>query len=94
MTDVVGSTEKRVSVTVELEERHLAYLERLTGQIQKTTGAELRASDVVRSLVEALGESSPVNPSTIRGEADLVELFFRRFTRQDDPRHDRDRMRS
>ncbi len=94
MADIVGGTEKRVSVTVELEARHLAYLERLTGQIQKTTGAEIRPSDVVRALVEALGESSPVNPSAIRGEADLVELFFRRFTRQEDPRHDRDRMRS
>ncbi len=94
MTDVAGGPRKRVSVTVELEERHLAYLERLTGQIQKTTGAEVRASDVVRALVEALSESSPVNPSAIRAEADLVELFFRRFTRQEDPRHDRDRMRS
>ena len=94
MKDAADGARKRVSVTVDLEERHLAYLERLTGQIQKTTGVEIRASDVVRALVEALGESSPVNPSAIRGEADLVELFFRRFTRQEDPRHDRDRMRS
>lgn len=93
MAEGKGGPEKRVTVSVQLVDRHLAYLERLTDQIRRATGAEIRASDVILALVEALSESSPVNPSTIRGERDLVELFFRRFTRQEDPRQDRDRMR-
>lgn len=77
-----------------LHGRHLAYLERLTEQIRQTTGASLTPADVVCSLVEAVSEAAAVRPSAIRTATDLTELFYRRFTQQEDPRHDRDRMRS
>lgn len=81
------------ALTLTLQGRHLAYLERLTEQIRQTTGAALSPADVVHSLVEALSEAAAVRPSAIRSAADLTELFYRRFTQQEDPRHDRDRMR-
>lgn len=81
------------TLSLALQGRHLAYLERLTEQIRQTTGASLNPGDVVHSLVEALSEAAAVRPSAIRSASDLTELFYRRFTQQDDPRHDRDRMR-
>jgi len=81
------------TVTVELDGRQMAYLDRLTAQIRNATGAELSAPTVIRALVEALSEAAAVNPAAVRSEEDLKDLFYRRFTRQEDPRHDRDRMR-
>jgi hypothetical protein len=82
------------AVTVELDGRQLAYLERLSSQIRSATGAQLSAPAVIRALVEALSEAAAVNPAAIRSEDDLKGLFYRRFTQQEDPRHDRDRMRA
>ncbi|MEW6488161.1 MAG: hypothetical protein AB1578_09645 [Thermodesulfobacteriota bacterium] len=81
------------TLSLTLQGRHLAYLERLAEQIRQTTGASLNPGDVVHSLVEALSEAAAVRPSAIRSAADLTELFYRRFTQQEDVRHDRDRMR-
>jgi len=81
------------SVTVALDGRQVAYLERLTAQVRAATGAELATTTVIRALVEALSEAAAVDPAVIRSEEDLKDLFYRRFTRQEDPRHDRERMR-
>ncbi len=78
---------------VELYGRQVAYLDRLTEQIRRVNGAQLTSADVVRSLVEALSEAAAVNPSVVRSPEDLTDLFYRRFTQQEDRRHDRDRMR-
>ncbi len=92
--DVQGGGEEKVArVRLELQERQWSYLTRLTEQIHRATGAVLRPEEVIRALVEALSEAAPVTPARINGEEDLVDLFYRRFTQQEDRPHDRERMR-
>jgi hypothetical protein len=81
-------------VCVHFYERHMACLERLGEEIRSATGAAIGPSEIVRALVEALDEAGGVDPSLIMSEEDLVDVFYRRFTRQEDRRRDRDRMRS
>jgi hypothetical protein len=81
-------------VCVHLYERHVACLERLGEEIRSATGAALSPSEIIRALVAALDEAGGVDPSLIVSEEDLVDVFYRRFTRQEDLRRDRDRMRS
>jgi len=88
-TGVPGGT----TVTLALDGRQTAHLERLSAQIRSATGTVLSAATVIKALIEALSEAAAVNPSAIRSDDDLKDLFYRRFTRQEDPRHDRDRMR-
>jgi len=88
------SGDEQVQLTVDLPGRQVAYLDRLTEQIRRATGAQLTGGDVVRCLVEALSEAAAVSPAVIRGPEDLTDLFYRRFTQQEDRRQDRDRMRS
>jgi hypothetical protein len=87
-----GGDEK--DVCVHLYERHVACLNRLGEEIQSATGAAIGPSEIIRALVEALDEAGGVDPTLIESEEDLVEVFYRRFTRQEDPPRDRDRMRS
>ena len=84
----------QTTLAVTLRDHHVAYLDRLAEQIRRVTGAALPPPVIIRAMVEALVEAAAVNPSAVRTEDDLVDLFYRRFTQQEDRRHDRDRMRS
>lgn len=80
-------------LVVDLLDPHRAYLDRLCRQIEAATGVRFSPGEIVRSLVAALAEAAPVDPSTIRSAQELTELFHRRFTQQEDRRDHRDRMR-
>ena len=81
-------------VCVHLYAPHIACLERLGAEIRSATGAAIGPSEIIRALIEALDEAGGVDPTLIVSEEDLVDVFYRRFTRQEDRRRDRDRMRS
>jgi hypothetical protein len=81
----MAETGSEKDLRVRLYERHMACLDRLGAEIRSATGAAIGPAEIIRALVEALDEAGGVDPS---------QVFYRRFTRQEDRPRDRDRMRS
>ena len=78
---------------IQLLDRHVAFLKRLSAEIHQSNGIRLTPSAIVRGFVEALDETGGVNADYITCEEDLVEVFLRKLTGQEEPPHARERMR-
>ena len=72
--------EKWTKVTVVLMDRQVVFLDRLDADVRAATGAAISRAHIIRSLVDALGESD-LDLTICRSEADLKSLLTGRLRR-------------
>lgn len=65
-------------VTVVLFDRQIAFLDRLAASIRARSGAAISRAQLIRSLVDAVGDAD-VDLTAARSEADLKATLLARF---------------
>jgi hypothetical protein len=73
-------TEQWTKVTVVLFDRQIVFLDRLGADIRASSGVAISRAHVIRSLIDALGESD-IDLTGTRSEADLKALLTARLGR-------------
>jgi hypothetical protein len=67
-------------VTVVLFRRQVAFLDRLTASIRARTGAAVSRAQIIRALIDALGDAG-IDLTGARSEADLKTMVLARLGR-------------
>ena len=73
-------TEHWTKVTVVLFDRQIVFLDRLGADIRAASGVAISRANVIRALIDALGESD-LDLTSTRSEADLKAVLTARLGR-------------